>query len=149
MSWLQAVERLNRTAATELADAARQCHDLIATARSLAPYTVAPEFDGAAPLQTDGGCPAPRCAFRNVLDGAALCALVRGLDEVEPALPVSHRSIVSVDELVEQFRDALTDALDAVRYCRLTEHPAGRCWFATAATGPGCGEVLRLAHRCA
>lgn len=69
--------------------------------------------------------------------------LVRRLALVEDAP-------VMVAELAwarQAFEDALTDAVDAVRCCRQTDHRLGRCWFAAEPGGDGCSEVLRAAHR--
>ena len=147
MSWLQSVERLNRTPATELTDARRQRRQLLADARAVATYTVAPGTpDGFAPGTGHLGCPARRCAFHGVADGAALCALVHRLGDVAAPLDTGPAPLVDVEDLVRRFLSALGGSIDAVRYCRLMEHPAGRCWFVADGESPGCGEVLRLAH---
>lgn len=145
MSWLQAVERLNRTAPTELTAALRQRHELVSSATELAVHRVAPPLPW--DLHDPGGCPDPRCVFHATPDGVALCTLVATLARVgAPDRPPSASS--DVEALLARFLRSLEGAMDAVRYCRLTEHPAGRCWFTVAGREqPICGEVLRLAHR--
>ncbi|MDX1621873.1 MAG: hypothetical protein R3320_12825 [Nitriliruptorales bacterium] len=147
MSWLQTVDRLSRTVATELADAHRQRQQLLAEAHAVAHYAIPPHSPAEPGDRPSVGCVARRCAFEEVEGGAALCALVLQLERIEPDVRPARAAIVDVDHLVRRFMSALSGCMDAVRYCRLMEHPAGRCWFATNGSQPGCGEVLRLAHQ--
>lgn len=121
----QSVDRLNRTAATELTDALRQRDDLVAAAKRVEPF---------------------RSALRELDDGAALAALVHQLGSL-PTPTAAPRPVEDIPSLVQRFLLTLANSLDAVRYCRLTEHPSGRCWFRSGSGGSDCGEVLRLAHR--
>jgi hypothetical protein len=127
---------LARSGPAELADAQHHLDRLLAHAAAL---HAAASHDPDIAVCEDAACRLP-----GVDDGSDLCALadrLAGLHTGPPPPPVP------VARAVEAFRAALVDALDAVRACRQTAHPGGRCWFATMPDVDGCGEVLRLAHR--
>jgi len=71
-----------------------------------------------------------------------LCAIAHHLSE----LAIEQPAVMELPLAVAAFNAALTDAVDAVRACRQTAHPAGSCWFAVGPGVHGCGDVLRLAH---
>lgn len=77
---------------------------------------------------------------------AERCDLVHRLANVE-AGPGTSTATVHLAAAIRRFEAALTDAVDAVRRCRQTEHGSGRCWFTSLPDVDGCGEVLRAAHR--
>jgi hypothetical protein len=89
-------------------------------------------------------CEDAACRLPEVRDGAALCALADRLADLHAGPPPER---LDLEIAVERFRQALIDSLDAVRACRQTSHPVGRCWFASVPGVDGCGEVLQAAHR--
>jgi hypothetical protein len=93
-------------------------------------------------------CADAGCALAGCPDGAR-CGLAHRLAGVEDACPTAAviRDDPSLELATRRFEAALTDAVDAVRRCRQTEHGSGRCWFAAVPDVDGCGEVLRAAHR--
>lgn len=93
-------------------------------------------------------CAAAGCGLAGCSD-AERCGLAHRLASVESdriedtgALPDAD-----VERALRWFEAALTDAVDAVRRCRQTEHGTGGCWFSASPHVDGCGEVLRAAHR--
>jgi hypothetical protein len=103
-------------------------------------------------------CSEAGCGLSSDLDPRR-CALVHRLAAIEggvnahgprtpPPDPACHGPIGNeLRHATSEFETALTDALDAVRRCRQTEHGSGQCWFSASPGIDGCGEVLRAAHR--
>ena len=78
------------------------------------------------------------------------CGLVHRLASVEPGhVPGEVPDPVQpgLEAATRRFERALTDAVEAIRRCRQTQHGSGRCWFAAVPHVDGCGEVLRTVHR--
>lgn len=138
---------LTRWTPDELAQARQRRDALLGTARML---VRAIDHD---PDLAD--CAGAGCALAGWSDGDR-CGLVHrlaGLDEGAVAWthetteePIDPGSC-SVTRANRAFEVALTDAVDAVRRCRQTQHGAGRCWFSSVPDVDGCGEILRAAHR--
>lgn len=134
MTWLRSVERLSRSGPSEVADAHLHLRELVAVARALGPLVRAPHSCGGA------GCP-----FSPYAEAASLCALVPRLAALDvAAMPVAGTEPTA---LVVSFVDAVADAAETVRWCRLTAHPGGVCWFLPSHGGGDCGDVLKLSHR--
>lgn len=133
MTWLRSVERLTRSGPSEVADAHLHLRELVGVARALSPAA-----------RTDHRCGERRCPFGDHEAAAALCALVPRLAALDvAALPADRSDGVALADL---FVAAVADSADAVRWCRLTAHPGGVCWFVSS-HGGDCGDVLRLTHR--
>jgi hypothetical protein len=127
---------LARSGPAELADALQHLGHLITSAAAV--HTAA-EHDPDIAVCEDAACRLPEVA-----DGAALCALADRLADLHTGPPPER---LGLEVAVERFRRALVESLDAVRACRQTAHPIGRCWFAAVPGVDGCGEVLQAAHR--
>lgn len=133
MTWLRAVDRLSSSGPSEVADAYLHLRELVGIARSLGPAA-------------RGGhrCGGPACPFVGHPDAAGLCSLVPRLAALDvAALPVRRDDHAT---LAGAFVAAVTEAADTVRWCRLTAHPVGTCWFLSRHSGD-CGDVLKLSHR--
>lgn len=133
----RASDALTRCGAGELAQARTSRDLLLASARVLA------ELLDHDPDRAD--CRDAGCAMAADPNGD-WCGLVRRLANVEPSHDADHERVRFAVAL-RRFELALTGAIDAVRFCRQTEHGAGRCWFASRPHVDGCGEVLRALHR--
>ena len=96
-------------------------------------------------------CAAAGCALAE-LDAVERCELVHHLAALDldvvpvatddPDLPPERPA-----RALEVFDRALVAGLDAVRACRRTVHPIGRCWFTSLPGGDGCRQVLAAGHR--
>lgn len=75
--------------------------------------------------------------------GSELCAVTHRLAGLVDGSEVAP----SIDVALAGFLEALAGSFDAIRACRQTVHPSGRCWFSHVPGSDGCGEVLQLAHR--
>lgn len=132
MTWLRAVERLSRSGPSEVADAHLHLRELVGVARALSPVA-----------RIDHRCGGPACPFGDHEAAAALCTLVPRLAALDvAALPAARDDVV---RLAAAFVEAVADSADAVRWCRLTAHPGGVCWFVSS-HGGDCGDVLKLSH---
>jgi hypothetical protein len=127
---------LARSGPAELADAHQHLQHLITSAAAV---HAAAAHDPDIAVCEDAACRLPE-----VGDGAALCALADRLADLHPGPPPERTDLALA---VARFRRALIASLDAVRACRQTAHPTGRCWFAAVPGVDGCGEVLQAAHR--
>lgn len=79
--------------------------------------------------------------------GTAVCTVAHRLARLPDApAPLAARSPLPV--ALADFRSALAAAADAIRACRQTAHAGEGCWFSAAPGVDGCGEILRLLHRC-
>lgn len=132
MTWLRSVERLSRSGPSEVADAHLHLRELVGVARAL----------GAA-ARSPHDCGGPACPFPGHPEAERLCALVPQLAALDvAALPASG---ADGTPLTDMFVDAVAHAGDTVRWCRLTAHPGGVCWFVSS-HGGDCGDVLKLSH---
>ena len=136
---------LARCGPDELAEARGRRDALLLSARALV-RVLAHDPDRAD--CTDAGC-----ALAGAPDGHR-CGLLHRLARVEDGSADHHDvprpSLDGDDDLgsaTRAFEHALTEAVEAVRRCRQTEHGSGRCWFSSVPGADGCGEVLRAAHR--
>lgn len=80
--------------------------------------------------------------------GPAVCAAAQRLARLPDAPPTAATSGAPLSAAVTDFTDALEGAADAIRACRQTAHAGEGCWFSAAPGVDGCGEILRLLHRC-
>lgn len=133
MTWLRAVERLSRSGPSEVADAHLHLRELVGVARALGPLVREPH-----------DCGGPACPFGEHDAAGPLCSLVPRLAALDvAALPAQPADGTS---LAVAFVAAVADAAETVRWCRLTAHPGGVCWFVSS-HGGDCGDVLKLSHR--
>lgn len=137
-AFVTAREVLSRSTAAELATARAHRDALVAAAVAL---TSAAGHDP--DLAT---CAQAGCGHAAVPDGPALCAMAHRLARLPdaPATPPAVPFLAAV----AHFRSALVGSADAIRACRQTAHPGDDCWFSPVPGLDGCGEVLRLLHRC-
>ena len=95
-------------------------------------------------------CAAAGCALAP-LDAVERCDLVHHLAaldlDVAPGETDSGVPPRDAVRALEAFDQALVAGLDAVRTCRRTVHPIGRCWFTSLPGGDGCRQVLAAGHR--
>lgn len=133
MTWLRAVERLSRSGPSEVADAHLHLRELVGVARALA-----------ADVRTPHRCGDEPCPFVGHEEAGALCGLVPRLAALDVAALPTNGDVAG--SLASEFLAAVADAGDTVRWCRLTAHPGGGCWFASS-HGGDCGDLLKLSHR--
>lgn len=131
--------RLVRSTESELATARAHRDALVAAAVELA---VAAGHDPDVAACAEAGC---------LLAGAephgpALCATAHRLARLPDAPPAT--GAVPFTLALAGFHTALVTSADAIRTCRQTAHAGRGCWFSPAPGLDGCGEVLRLLHRC-
>ncbi|MEX1162485.1 MAG: hypothetical protein WEB03_02785 [Nitriliruptor sp.] len=93
-----------------------------------------------------GVCAAADCGLATLSPDPALCGVADRLARVPGAPPGVHD--LPVEVALAGFLAALTAAADAIRHCRQAEHIGSSCWFSPVAGLDGCGDVLRLLHRC-
>ena len=121
---------------------ARASRDLLLASARVLVGLLDHEPDGA--HGADAGCATAGDA------GGGWCSLVHRLANVESSHeigPASSPGTVQLEAAIQHFVAALTDAVDAVRRCRQTEHGAGHCWFTSLPDVDGCSDVLRAAHQ--
>lgn len=89
------------------------------------------------------GCRAAACRLAGA-DAAELCGLAHRLASLAGTVPV--HAVVPLATALDAFHTHLTAAVHAVRRCRTTRHPEGRCRFSSVPGQDGCAAVLRAAH---
>jgi hypothetical protein len=75
-----------------------------------------------------------------------VCVVAHRLARLPDAPPAAAGPPL-VDVLTD-FLGVLAGVADAIRACRQIAHPGAGCWFSPVPGIDGCGEVLRLLHRC-
>lgn len=95
-------------------------------------------------------CASAGCALA-LLDAVQRCDLVHRLAalDLDVSGAASEHGAPPGDpaQALEAFDQALVAGIDAVRTCRQTIHPVGRCWFTSLPDGDGCREVLAAGHQ--
>lgn len=128
-------DQLARSTEAELIEVRGQGSVLLHRAHAL---TVAARHDPDIALCADAGC-----LLADTDPGGQVCAVTHRLaglvDGVEAVAPI--------DVALAGFLEALAGSFDAIRACRQTVHPSGRCWFSHVPGRDGCREILHLAHQ--
>ncbi|MEX1177505.1 MAG: hypothetical protein WEB09_03500 [Nitriliruptor sp.] len=93
-----------------------------------------------------GSCAAAGCGLDARYVDPSLCALAGRLARL-PGAPPGIPGL-PLEVALPGFLAALAASADAIRHCRQTEHPGAGCWFSPGTGLDGCGDVLRLLHRC-
>jgi hypothetical protein len=131
---------LTRSSLDEL-DLAREHRDALLRAAVEVTYACGHDLDIADCAEADCALDGAHAAGRSV------CAVAHRLAYLADA-PVLELPTPPLRVALADFLHALDAAADAIRACRQTAHAGAGCWFSPAPGIDGCGEILRLLHRC-
>lgn len=126
--------QLARSSPEDLLDAQRRCRDVLEAARDLAD---ACGHDPDLAVCSEAGCGLPALG-----DDGRRCAVAHRL----ASMAQRPAGGLSVEVAAARFTAALGASVPAIRTCRQTAHPSGRCWFTPLPHTDGCGQLLQLAH---